>query len=248
VLCPLAVLVLVSRSVVARAAVFLCCVAPRLWEPGGVALVILGPWAQHVSKTSRDDLGRWSTATLTGSDGHSFTLVSMYNVVNVQLQNAGPSTIFAQQYRLLRLAGVLVPNPRQQCIDDLNRTVSMMIANHETVMIMGDFNESLGFALRLLGSVCASNDLFDVISNFHGESAEIPTYARGTKRLDYAVASASLRQLICACGYNLFNENMHSDHQTSFVDLCLKDFFGHITLTLSIPDLRFVLSASPAVT
>jgi hypothetical protein len=99
-----------------------------------------------------------------------------------------------------------------------------------------------------MGSVCASNDLFDVISNFHGDSAEIPTYARGTKRLDYAVASASLRQLICACGYNLFNEHIHLDHRASFVDLRLKDFFGHITPTLSSPDLRFVSSASPAVT
>jgi endonuclease/exonuclease/phosphatase family metal-dependent hydrolase len=100
--------------------------------------------------------------------------------VNVQLQNAGPSTIFAQQYHLLLLAGVLIPNPRQQCIDDLHRTVVKMIANQETVMIMGDFNESLGSDPRLMGSVCASHDLFDVISNFHGESAE----TRGTKRLD----------------------------------------------------------------
>jgi hypothetical protein len=113
----------------------------------------------------------------------------MYNVVNEHLQNAGPSTIFAQQYRFLRLAGVLVPNPRQQCIDGLHRTVATMIANQETVMIMGDFDEFLGLDPRLMGSVCASHDLFDVISNFHGESAEIPTYARGTKRVDYAAVS-----------------------------------------------------------
>jgi hypothetical protein len=172
----------------------------------------------------------------------------MYNVVNVQLQNAGPSTIFAQQYRLLRLTGVLVPNPRQQCIDGLHRTVATMIANQETVMIMGDFNESLGLDPRLMGSVCVSHDLFDAISNFHGESDEIPTYARGTKRLDYAVASASLRHLICACGYNLFNKNIHLDHQALLIDLRLKDFFGHVTPPLASPDLRFVSGASPAVT
>jgi hypothetical protein len=78
-------------------------------------------------------------------------------------------------------------------------------------MIMGDFNESLGSDQCLMGSACASHDLFNVISNFHGKSAEIPTYDRGTKRLDYVATSASLRHLICACGYNLFNEHMHSD-------------------------------------
>jgi hypothetical protein len=225
-----------------------CISVPKLWKPGGVVLAILGPWAQRVSKISRDDLGRWASATLTGSDGNSFTLISLYNVVNVQLQDAGPSTIFAQQYRLLRLAKVLlISNPRQQCIDDLHRTVAKMIANQETVMIMGDFNESLGSDPRLMGSVCASHDLFDVISNFHGESAEIPTYARGTKRLNYAAASSSLRHLICACGYNLFNEHIHLDHHTSFVDLRLKDCFGHVTPSLASPDLRFVSSSSPAV-
>jgi hypothetical protein len=221
-----------------------CISAPRLWKPGGVVLAILGPWAQHVANTTRDNLGRWATATLTGSDGNSFTLVSLYNVVNLQLQHAGPSTIFAQHYRLLRLAGVLTPNPRQQCIDDLHRTVAKMLANQEAVMIMGDFNESLGSDPRLMGSICAAHDLFEVISNFHGNAAEIPTYVRGTKRLDDATASSSIRHLICACGYNLFNENIHSDHRASFVNLRLKDYFGHATPSLARPDLRFVSSSS----
>jgi hypothetical protein len=152
-----------------------CISAPWLCKPGGVVLAILGPWAQHIAaKTSRDDLGRWASATMTGSDGNSFTLISLYNVVNVQLQNAKPSTIFAQKYRLLRLAGVLIPNSRQQCIDDLHRTVAKMIANQEAVMIMGDFNESLGSDPRLMGSVCASHDLFDVISNFMANQLRSP--------------------------------------------------------------------------
>jgi hypothetical protein len=108
-----------------------CISAPCLWKPGGEMLAILGPWAQHVANTTCDDLCRWAIATLTGSDGNSFTLVSLYNVVNVKLQHAGPSTIFAQQYRLLRLAGVLTPNPQHQYIDDLHRTVAKMIANQE---------------------------------------------------------------------------------------------------------------------
>jgi hypothetical protein len=114
-------------------------------------------------------------------------------------------------------------------------------------MIMVDFNESLGSDPRLMGSIFAAHDLFDVISNFHGDAAEIPTYIRGTKRLDYATASSSMCHLICACGYNLFNENIHSDHRASFVDLRLKDYFGHATPSLASPDLRFVSSSSPDI-
>jgi hypothetical protein len=100
-----------------------CINAPKTWKPGGVVLAILGPWSQFVTKVSTDDLGRWASATLTGSDGDSFTLFSVYNVVDVALSAAGPATVFSQQYRLLRLAGVTYPNPRLQCIQDLNREV-----------------------------------------------------------------------------------------------------------------------------
>jgi hypothetical protein len=87
-------------------------------------LAILGPWAQQVSKVSSDELGRWVSATLTGSDGESVSLFSLYNMVDTNLRDAGPSTVFAQQYPLLRLSGVLHPNPRRQCIVDLNRVIA----------------------------------------------------------------------------------------------------------------------------
>jgi hypothetical protein len=89
-----------------------CISAPNSWKPGGVILAILGSWAQHVTKVSCDNLGRWASATLTGSDGESITIYSVYNVVDVtKLHDAGPSTVFSQQYRLLRLVGVTYPNP-----------------------------------------------------------------------------------------------------------------------------------------
>jgi hypothetical protein len=68
-----------------------CIPAQTTWKPGGVVLAILGPWGQHVSKVSRDDLGRWASATLTGSDGEIFTIFSVYNVVDIPLHAAGPS-------------------------------------------------------------------------------------------------------------------------------------------------------------
>jgi hypothetical protein len=129
----------------------------------------------------------------------------MYNVVDVALSATGPSTIFSQQYRLLRPAGVLHPNPRQQCVDDLNRHIAKLTANNEAIVMMGDFNETLGTNSRLMAKVCADHDLFDVLFQKHGDEVQIPMYARGSKRLDYCLASTQLQPLISACGYNLFN-------------------------------------------
>jgi hypothetical protein len=197
-----------------------CIPAPNTWKPGVVVLAILGSWAQHVSKVSRDDLGRWALATLTGSDGESFTIFSVYNVVNVPLHAVGPSTVFSQQYRLLILSGVQIPNPRKKFVKDLHRVVAGLIANNEKVTIIGDFtNETLGTDPCMMASMCASHDLFDVLALFHGPEVQIPTYARGTKRLDYCLLSSSLEGLISACGYNLFNEYIHSDHRAMFLDI-----------------------------
>jgi hypothetical protein len=199
------------------------------------------------TKVSRDDLGRWATATLTGFEGDSFTLISMYNVVDVALSATGPSTIFSQQYQLLRLAGVTYPNPQQQDVDDLNCHIAKLTANNESVVVMGDFNETLGTNPRMMAKVCADHDLFDVLFQKHGDDVQIPTCARGTKRLDYCLASAPLQPIILACGYNLFNEYFFSDHRAIFVDFRLKEFFGHSTPKLVNPDQRFASSSSPTI-
>jgi hypothetical protein len=101
-----------------------CAKAPTPWKPGGVLLAVLGKWTQHVTTTSRDDLGRWVSATFCGSDGTQATVYSCYNVVNTSIANVGPSTVFAQQYQLLRLAGNAQPNPRKQFADDLNKDLA----------------------------------------------------------------------------------------------------------------------------
>jgi hypothetical protein len=224
-----------------------CIEAPRAWKPGGVTLAILDPWAQHVTKTNCDDLGRWVSATLTGSDGDNFTLFSMYKVVDTNLQDAAPSTVFSQQYRFLRLAGVTYPVPCQQCVEDLNIVVRRLIADDDSIVIVGDFNETLGTDPKLMASICAEHNFFNGHAHFHGLDDSIPTYARGTKRLDYCVASDILEQHIQACGINLFNEHLTSDHRATFMDIQLNNFFGNGTPRLASPDLRFTSTSSPDV-
>jgi hypothetical protein len=64
-------------------------------------LIVLGHWANAVIRSSTDDLGGWTTATINGQEGRAITIYSMYNVVKTTIKAAGPSTVFAQQWQLL---------------------------------------------------------------------------------------------------------------------------------------------------
>jgi hypothetical protein len=53
---------------------------------------------------------------------------------------------------------------------------------------------------------------------------------------------------VASCGFNLFNEHIHSDHRAQFVHFKLKSFFSHGAPTLARPDLRSISSSSTEVT
>jgi hypothetical protein len=65
-----------------------CIPAPHSWKPGGVALAVLGHWADAIVRTESDDLGRWCTATFAGSDNSSFTIINAYNCVKTTMPQA----------------------------------------------------------------------------------------------------------------------------------------------------------------
>jgi hypothetical protein len=155
-------------------------------------LAIVGKWTQYVTTTSRDDLGRWVSATFSGSDGTQATVYSCYTVIKTSIANAGPATVFAQQYQLLRLAGTVQPNPRRQFAHDLKAELAVCRRNHEEMILCGDFNEQLGDDPNLMNMVCASSDLYDILDNRLGAAADVPTYIRGSTRLDYIFATTAL--------------------------------------------------------
>jgi hypothetical protein len=165
-------------------------------ETSGVLLAILGKWTQHVTATSRDDLVRWVSATFCGSEGKQATVFSCYNVVKASIANVGPSTVFAQQYQLLRLAGTTQPNPRKQFADDLKKDLIARRHNHEELILCGDFNKQLGDNPTLMSNVSASKDPFDVYDNRFGDDADVLTYIRGSTKLEYVFATAGLHPYV----------------------------------------------------
>jgi hypothetical protein len=200
--------------------------SPTAWKPGGTILAVLGTWSHTVTTVSSDSLGRWCKATLSGRDGSLLSVYSLYNVVKTDISKAGPATIYAQQWQLLRLSGHDNPDPRQQCIDDFKVAVLQEQSIGSEIVILGDQNEVVGDDPELMASVCAACNLYDPFSDLYPDQADTPTYVRGRKRLDWVFVSRSLSPSIDAVGYNRYNLLYHSDHRAIFLDLAKRESLG----------------------
>jgi hypothetical protein len=220
--------------------------APHAWKPGGTLLAVVGHWSHSVIDTGADELGRWSRATLGGRDGSLLTVYSLYNVVDTKIGQVGPSTVFAQQWHLLRTAGNTNPNPRQQCVDDLHQDLAECKKRGSDICIVGDFNEVLGTNPSLMASVCTKFDLYDVLASHHPDADSQPTYIRGQKRLDYLLLSRTLRPSVQAVGMNRYHMLYHSDHRAPFLGLDKQSTFG-LPSPIARTSLRHIESNSQSV-
>jgi hypothetical protein len=131
--------------------------------------------------------------SLSGRDGSLVTIYSFYKVVNTNIDQAGPSTVFAQQWQVLRTTEITSPNPRKQCITDLRTELESTRPNGSDIIIVGDFNEEIGREPGLMASVCASSNLYDVLGDLYPDQTSTPMYIHGRNHLDYALVSHTLR-------------------------------------------------------
>ena len=90
---------------------------------------------------------------------------------------------------------------------------------------MGDFNEAIGIKANEMASVISEGRLTDTHCFRHGIDNEQPTYARGSKRVDYVLVSSRLTAHIRATGAEPLNFRIFSDHRGIFVDFALPGFF-----------------------
>jgi hypothetical protein len=110
---------------------------------------------------------------------------------------------------------------------------------------MGDFNETLGESLQGLDSIINKYDLLDLLPYHHGIDGEIETFARGSKRLDYALGSQELAESIVRIGVTPYNFIITSDHRGIFIDFDIDVFLGGDPNQLMSPALRGIKSNSP---
>ena len=79
--------------------------------------------------------------------------------------------------------------------------------------------------------IAATCGLLDLMTLRHSNAPPV-TFARGRKRLDYALGSPHVADSLENAGYEPFNSRFHSDHQAYFLDSSTARLFGTETQVL----------------
>jgi hypothetical protein len=86
----------------------------------------------------------------------------------------------------------------------------------------------------------------DAFAQVAGDPDNIPTYARGRKRIDYILTSQELVPYISRVGYLSFYESNHSDHRGLFLDI--RESILDTKVQLARPTQRQIGSKSKPIT
>jgi hypothetical protein len=105
-------------------------------------------------------------------------------------------------------------------------------------LVIGDFNERIGEDPRGISKLAAQFQLEDIMHRHHQHLNEPATYARGQKRIDYALGTKAIANAVVTCGYEPFNYRFHTDHRALFLDFDTQKLFGTPTQNLAPFPLR----------
>ncbi|KAI2509161.1 hypothetical protein MHU86_5280 [Fragilaria crotonensis] len=82
-----------------------------------------------------------------------------------------------------------------------------------------------------MSKIAGQLGLIDVFARRNSSTPPV-TYARGTKRLDYALASPAVSDAVISAGYEAFNAHIVSDHRGFYLDFDSNVLFGSDTQKL----------------
>jgi hypothetical protein len=174
------------------------------YKPGSTLTLSRGKISARRLKAGMDDMGRWTYQTFAGKGNRNVTIITAYQVCDKTTIQRGRYTAAAQQESILRQNGETNPNPRKHFRLDLHKFFQQRRQDGDEIILTGDFNEALGNESDGISKLCSDFNLVDLMYSLHG-SRTIPTYARGKKRLDYALATPLAASTIIAGGYKPFN-------------------------------------------
>ena len=158
------------------------------YKPGGTFIMSSGSFSGRMTKQVQDPLGRWVLQEFVGQQGKLLVVVSAYQTVDKR-GDQGALTIAAQQSSLLPLAKDSVTNPRTAFRRDLVQAMRPYEVAGAELLLVGNFNEPFGSDPEGTMSLIATQlRLTNLMASRHSLPPPA-TYARGTKCLDYALAS-----------------------------------------------------------
>ena len=163
------------------------------YKPGGTMSMALGNIVGRIIERGGDYLGRWSFIRYAGIGHRTVLVVSAYQVC-VRPTNVHGTTAFHQQQAIFQKERRANINPRKNFRRDLTSALHVWHARGDSIILLGDFNEDLQAENAGLSSLLHNStlELVDVIGQMHPSALGVPTYLRGTTRLDFALISRDL--------------------------------------------------------
>lgn len=202
------------------------------FKPGGTGHIVKGGLLGRVASHEKDRLGRWTCVNLIGRD-RKIAIFSIYQSPVGSLNNS--HITFHAQQRIIYETEKTNPEekindktPRKRFRQDLVKTLDTKLADDYEIMIMGDFNDTFENDKSVLHDL-AGRGFKDVWAE--KGHPEIATYQRGTKRLDYCLATSKIYSAITAIHVTNFKEIANSDHRGLVVDIDPDSLFNKKQVT-----------------
>ena len=169
----------------------------------------------RITQQGYDKLGRWTFISLATKRANMIYVITAYKLCKTNLQNAGPMTVFHQQWTPLQ--GIQDPNPREQFDKELLKFLTNIQEKGHQIILLGDFNETPD-ETSTAEYLIQQHRLMDPWNPMQEESKEFNTYFRGHDRLDRCLISTSLQTALHDIKYIDFNMIGGSDHRGILVD------------------------------
>ncbi|KAI2493592.1 hypothetical protein MHU86_20950 [Fragilaria crotonensis] len=200
------------------------------YKPGGTMILTVDSLMGRIVRQDRDPWGRWVVQEFTGKGTRKIAVFSAYQPVDKAI-SPGTITVAAQHASLLRLTQDQVLNPRTAFRRDLLKALQTYASVGTMLLVVGDFNEVFGADPDGMSKIAGQLGLIDVFARRNSSTPPV-TYARGTKRLDYALASPAVSDAVISAGYEAFNAHIVSDHRGFYLDFDSNVLFGSDTQKL----------------
>jgi hypothetical protein len=147
------------------------------YKPGGTLAITVGSLTGRVNTQVRDKWGRWVCQEYQGRATRKVVVISAYQPVQ-NSSTTGNITVAAQQQSLILREGKTPSNPRAIFRKDLSLCIKQYYANEVAILLVGDFNETLGSDPDGMIQLVSDFGLVDLMASRHPNTPPA-TYSRG---------------------------------------------------------------------
>jgi hypothetical protein len=203
---------------------------------------ITGKWQAQVAEMGVDSrgLGRWSYFKLS-SKKSNLIIITAYRPCKA----FGPTTVWMQQWSLLREQGIKNPDPIKLFYEDLSKELTKWISTGMEIILMLDANEPLGERPGGLSNLVGRHSLIDLSQKLIQNTDKVSTYARGSKKIDFILGTQRVAKHCSSAGIVPFGYGYPSDHRALFIRVNIREILNATVSSIESRHARKLQNATP---